>query len=208
MLAVRDLGAIRQVGAFATDGVTVLGARLALAGDVLFVASPELSLLAVANPTRPRPLGRLGAPVWWTRDVKVHASRAFLADGFLGIHIVDVGDPRRLVQVGCVPPAGAREKPAALEIQDDLVFVGSDFGGLSVLNVSEPSLPVYASRPIELGAFCNRLACCGNRLFFAGSFDKLQILDISTPTSPAVVADYAEPATVEDEPWRATRSSF
>ena len=70
-----------------------------------------------------------------------------------------------------------------VEIVGSIAYVANGWGGLEILNVSNPAVPTLISE-IEDGGNAQNLEIMGNYAFVAEHEDGLKIYDISTPSSP------------------------
>lgn len=110
---------------------------------------------------------------WYVRDVCVEGDLAFVADYYGGLKIIDISIPGMPTLVGtCNTPGYA----LGVAVAGDLAFVADN---TSTYNTPGDLLDV---------------AVAGDLAFAADDTSGLQIIDISDPTTPALVGTYDTPA--------------
>jgi hypothetical protein len=106
--------------------------------------------------------------------------------GVEGLAVLDTSDPGAPVLLGSDPAGGSD-----VHVVRDLAFVTS--GGLRILDASDPAQPdlvgTYASaRPLDSLYVANGLACLYPRGLGSSSESVVEIVDVSIPSSPTLVA--------------------
>ena len=110
-----------------------------------------------------------------------------------GIFVFDVSDPDSLVFLGgCGSPGTATDVQAL----GDYVYVADNSAGLTIIDVSDPEAPyvVDSYKPDEYYA-PSKLELVGTTLFTNGDYHRLELLDLSNPTSPSPIGrlDFSGP---------------
>lgn len=103
-----------------------------------------------------------------------------------GLHVIDVSDPAGPQSVGSTTVGG---EALGLQIQGNYVFVAVRHVGLRVIDVSDPMSPRRVGGS-DIGAQYPATALLGKYLYFSGP-DALRIFDVSDPTNPLLMRQYA-----------------
>jgi hypothetical protein len=107
-------------------------------GQFLYaVASKELTIFDISNPSAPKRLGGYTLPqqVWGFR---VAGDRAYVADGHAGIAILDISAPAtpRLISIFKTPGQAKN-----VSVLGNRAFVANHNSGVDVIDISDPSKP-------------------------------------------------------------------
>lgn len=122
-----------------------------------------------------------GAP--W--DIAVSGSRAYVAEDYLGVQILDVSQPNRAVVLGTW--MGLRGNSiTCVQASGSTVFI-SDDEGVQVLDASDPKNVRQIGTYDDAGGGVS-FSVSGSRLVLWNS--PLEILDISDPAKPVKVGEY------------------
>lgn len=159
-----------------------------LARGVAFVADKrgvEAVELDRAQLGGSRPLAKLALPNITAMALECdplqgRAQRLFVAEGYRGVHVLDVSDPRHMRHLGFV----ATVEPGALELDGDHLYVADGPGGLVVVDVSG-DVPVVAGRLAMFDA--HDLDLAWPWAYVADGAGGLAIADIRAPMSPRLV---------------------
>jgi hypothetical protein len=122
-------------------------------------------------------------------DVKVSGTRAYVANGFFGLQIIDIANPAKPVIIGNL---ATQEDAWGVAIRGDLAYIAQDGltsngSRLDVINISDSTAP-YVVGSVTLPGRVRRVAIDGSYAYVAGiSGTGLQIIDINDPTMPSVV---------------------
>ncbi|MBN1606829.1 MAG: hypothetical protein JW940_09350 [Polyangiaceae bacterium] len=161
--------------------------KVRLSGDFLYgVGSGALRVVDVSNRTAPDPIGEVtlssnarGAP-------RIAGTRAYVAAGADGLHIVDITTPESPALLGTLVTAG--NVSDAVQI-GSYVYAAAGEQGLLVVDVSDPSLPTVAVALDFPDAYpwAGTIAIAANgsqvQLVDDGTF---YVVDVSSPTTPTV----------------------
>jgi hypothetical protein len=152
--------------------------RLYVAGDLLIVDTADsLVTFDVSSPVGPQPLGgrTFGTFIVTTDDGLLYA----LSDSAL--HILDLGDPVNLPQLGQTPqPSGE-----SLAVRDGYAYVNNSTvnGGLLwILDVRDATAPTFATS-LD-GIYIRGLSIHGNQLLATQGNRGVQLLDLTDPENP------------------------
>ncbi|MBM3883816.1 MAG: hypothetical protein FJ387_29620 [Verrucomicrobia bacterium] len=113
------------------------------------------------------------------RAVAVAGDYAYLADGNLGLQVIDVRNPAHPVSIGAYDTSGFADDVA---VSGNFAYVADREAGLQVIDVSDPSHPQRVggfSRAVWVWA----VAVSGRYAYVADSRG-LQVLDVSNPANP------------------------
>ncbi|HZI15279.1 MAG TPA: Ig-like domain-containing protein, partial [Myxococcus sp.] len=129
--------------------------------------------------------GSVDLPGNEVRGVAAKDRVAFVANGSMGVVVVDVGDPAAPQRVLTLPVVGeARD----VFIAGDLLLVAAGPAGLRVLDLKHPRLKEKGFVAVPGGA--NAVSAVGSRAFVAceGAGAQLAVVDLSQPTQPRLLS--------------------
>ena len=95
------------------------------------------------------------------------------------LHILNIADPTRPVEVGSRPLPGTAESVA---VSGNLAYVADDWDGLQIIDVSNPAVPIRLGGCDTTGAV--DVYVSGNVAYVADGYAGLQIIDVSNPPAP------------------------
>ena len=156
----------------------------------------SLLMTGAARADRLSVVGRLSLPGTQTRIV-ADGSRAYLAGGAAGVHIVDVSNPTSPTLLGTLDTTGTAQ---GLAVSGARLYVADGKAGLLVADVSDPA------RPKVLGAYdtpgdAKAVVTSGTLAFVADGEHGLQIIDASNPARPVKAGSfdtYLDPNMIDD----------
>ena len=132
---------------------------------------------------------------------------AYIAAYYSGIILLDVTDPSEPIKIAqqAVPNTGALPGESqiyamwAVEKQGNYMFTAGESSGLHVFDVSNPLQPLHVAN-ISLPSSANPLTildqppfhmeAVGNNLFIADGSTGIQVVDISDPLNPSIIAEH------------------
>jgi hypothetical protein len=120
-------------------------------------------------------------------DVAVEGDYAFVADGPLGMTVIDVSDAASPVPVASWLTANGT---SAIAAAGGIVYLarGPSAGAFEVLDVSDPLAPALLGS-VVLPAAVDAMALGGGRIWLASRSNQgLQVVDVSDPSSPVLLA--------------------
>ena len=191
IIDVSDPTAPTKVGSYNTPGYAY---DVDVVGSVAYVAdgSGGLCIIDVSDPTHPSYVNSLDTP-GSAEKVDVAGTTACVMDDDKILRFFDVSEPTAMVEVGHwrspnntggVHIVGVRVVDTPLG--DTLAYVAESWGGLRILNVSDPTAPV------EVGSYAiwessAGLDVDGHLAYLAAYSDGLRVIDVSNPAAPVEV---------------------
>lgn len=169
-----------------------------VAGNLAYVAATDsgLHIVDLGNPAQPARRGGVNT-IRGARDVAVACGFAYVTEVIFGqqprssLHVFDVSVPASPRRVGEVSLPGFEP---AVRVVDKVAYVTSwanwsspEGGGLTLIDVSEPSSPVLLSRALPR-ALASSVDVVGH-LAFVGDRSQggLQVFDVSDPARPRLL---------------------
>ncbi|MDX2472130.1 MAG: hypothetical protein QNL91_00320, partial [Candidatus Krumholzibacteria bacterium] len=119
------------------------------------------------------------------RGIVVTGSKAFLADGYSGLQVIDITDPWLPTIVGTINTPGYSYE---VRVAGDLAYVADHTGGLRIIDISD------ITNPVEIGSYVPGFTALGlavqGHLAFVGfgTSGGVHIVDVSNPALPTLVA--------------------
>ncbi|HNS51843.1 MAG TPA: right-handed parallel beta-helix repeat-containing protein [Anaerolineae bacterium] len=139
-----------------------------------------LELFDVTDPTQPALAGRI--VLGYSQGVVVSDGLAYVADELAGLEIVDVSDPHAPALLGSLAIGSAFD----VAVAGSLVYLVHD-GGLSIVDVSEPTQPVEMSF-VETSPDARAVVVSDGTAFVADGGQGLSVVDVSNPYQPQLAA--------------------
>lgn len=235
VLDIGNADAPRKVGAFPTSSFGN-PSRIVVSGSQAYVFSPyadssgcgvdaRIVMLDISDPTSPRLLGEpfglcfgMGDGTT-TRNIVISGSNLFLAGGSAfragGIEILDISNPTALQRAGGYSPPGRDDWILGLAVSGTRAFLGENrwdaavsnyWGGLTILDVSDPATPRRIGR-LEAdapGSLVRDVEVSGQNVLvvFSDPPDsdppEVQIIDVSDAANPRRVAKIEIPPGLRD----------
>jgi hypothetical protein len=167
-----------QAGQYGAPAQSARG--IAIQGNQLFATIvDQLRVLDVSNPPVFTLVGsvNLNDP----HEVAVDGDLAYVADGVLGLRVVNITNVASPTVIG--------SHPTGLEgvmVDGDHVFGGSSVGGLLVYDVQNPAAPAVIGTYPATGYW---LTVSGDYAYVVGWFG-LHVIDIQDPTTPILVGSH------------------
>lgn len=172
----------QRLGNYANDGfISALEANAA--GRLLVGASPFLQLVDASEPAAPVALGRV--VVTNPRGLSVMGDRAYVADDWAGLRIIDLSDAQQPVEVGRQPTQARTTDVAA---RGDLAYQADDSAGFRVVDASLPAAPVV--RGVLHSAEPARAIALAGNLAYGLTAHQVLILSAADPDDLRRLADY------------------
>jgi len=149
-----------------------------VSNGVTYVASGDSGLYVLdrSNPDEAVE-GFLDTP-GFALGVTPHDRYALVADEHKGLRIIDVSDPKNLVEVGFVDTPGQARRVA---VAGDHAYVADGEGGLRIVDISMPATPVEVGS-VDTPDPAVDVAVIGDIAYVADGH--LRIVDVSEPTRP------------------------
>ncbi|HEU0104591.1 MAG TPA: hypothetical protein VFT38_00365, partial [Vicinamibacteria bacterium] len=130
---------VKRIATFNPDGVLTGATSAAIAGTSGFVTTPRgLVVLDLEDPTKPRVIGQVGAPLREPHAVAIQFRYAFVLDSE-GLKVVDVTAPDkpRVVEGAKIPFAHAH----GLYLARTYAYVAAGPDGLAIVDIKSPEKP-------------------------------------------------------------------
>ena len=125
------------------------------------------------------------------KKVIVYLDYAYVHAG-VGLIVLDISDPEFPVQTGIfeVPVYGEKESSMSIAKYLDYIYFGGDgFGDIYIINVSDPSNPIYEGE-LDVNDWSPGIEVYEDNLYVAGYWGGFQIFDLEDPTNPIEVGYY------------------
>jgi hypothetical protein len=160
---------------------------------------PAFSIINISNPLSLLRLSWVNVPASGGQDPKgvcVIDSFAYLADGSAGFLIIDISD---LLNPAILCTLDTPGRVIDLYVRDTLAYL-ADFDSLLIVNVSDPYNPTITGHVGIPGAGAYDVCVSGDYAFVTerdvwGGQGKVNMIDISEPTSPLLVEQISMAAT-------------
>jgi hypothetical protein len=172
------------------------GTGVAIAGDHAFVSTlgDSYGYLWVVDLSDPEALVLTGTVTLpdWAMDVAVSGGRAFVANAYAGVQIIEASNPIEPPIIGSLSPGENRK----VELIDQTACV---IDGLTIklIDVANPALPLLLGSATIAGGSAHDLAVSGLRAYVVGgsigSPGYLRIFDLTSFSSPIVVGSLSLP---------------
>jgi hypothetical protein len=162
-------------------------ARFQMVGTVAYLAQRPQGVLTLDTTRWPSDL--LIGEVYidnasYIHDLSVSGDLAFVANGNVGLHVVDVSDPSLPVEIG---QTSTGDRARGVAVHDALVYVANSDSGLQIYNSA-------GGTPTLLGTYNTsgralRVAVSGTTVFVADD-NSLQIIDATDPAAPTFIGRF------------------
>jgi hypothetical protein len=174
------------------------GYAVQLDGDVAVVAAGEAGVETIdISGVFPRPMGIVDTP-GHARDVALRDGFAYVADGEMGLRIIDIRDPANPQIVSGLDTTGFARR---VVLSHNYAFIadGLDFpdhgGGVQIIDVSDPAAPAFVTS-YEPPQTAIDMRVQGHKLYVAFRSGRIDILDITDPSMPELTGQYSTNATL------------
>ncbi len=171
--------------------LATLDGRLLLGAPGPAEGPDEVLVLDVADPMRPRVLGRFEGIPRSPAEIAILGQRAYIAAGD-GLVILDLADPGTPTVDGTYRPEALPLPDESVSVRDRYAYVAAGEAGLQIVDISQPANPrVVAS--IRTGGHAWAVALGGSHAYVADEYNGLRIIDVSDPQEPVEVGFYDVP---------------
>lgn len=186
-------------GSFATGG-SALG--VVVRGTTAYVASgSNLVLVNISNPAALIQISSLAlGGTAWGLAVDTQRNLAAVANGNLGLKIVDISNPAAMVLRGTALTGDAR----GVALSGNFAFVADYVNSTTSVDITAPATPLIRSNILDsnLGGFLQGIALAGNFALAADVkfVNGIPITDVSTPTAlqARAILNFPSPAFRDD----------
>ncbi len=118
----------------------------------------------------------------YAQDVVIKDHLAYIAQGEVGLMIVNVSEPEN-PQTVSITSDGVRGYSSKIDMKDSVVYIAAGSFGVTVLNVADPTAPFVTIANTSMKP-AKGLHIMGDYLYTAISEQGVKIADISYPTQP------------------------
>ena len=132
----------------------------------------------------------------FAQDVLLKDNLAYIAQGEVGLMIINVADPKNPETVS-VTSENVRGYSAKIAMKDSVVYLAAGNFGITVLDVSDPVQPVVTASNLSVKPAKN-LFVMGEFLFTPISEQGVKVSDISYPTQPDIRGNTKTPGYAHD----------
>jgi len=200
------------------SAVVAVNGNLALLG----MMRHGIAAFDIANPKRIRKLSSLKLEVDYprknpsktqhpnARGMCLHGNYLYVTNDAGGLRIVDVSKPTQLKEITRYANRALIRKQQAynnIVVDKGIAYIGVDYAGVEILDVRNPSKPQQIAwwNPWNAGSLKNvwfnspghvnqvRLDSKNGLLYVSAGDSELQVLDISNPKTPRLVARHGSP---------------
>jgi hypothetical protein len=172
---------------------------VALVGTTAFVADhmSGVDVIDLASLDKPTLRGSFFVD-GYARDVATSSKFAFAVDAPTGLYALDPARPGAPDAIGQIQSAAA---PSMIEVMEHggrviACLVGG--GALQLYDVTDPAKPVHLTNLKTPGGRPTRITLDGARAYLADGREGVQIVDLSNPSSPALVGTVKTTAPARD----------
>ena len=171
-----------------TDNARGVIKGIFVSGNTAYMAfgSAGLRMADVSNSTMPVKLGFYNNFSGFAADVWVEGSTAYLAAEINGLQIIDVSKPANPVRLG-----NFSEYARAVQVVGTRAYIGGA-QKFSIIDISNPALPVELGH-CPISAYAKKVYVTDYYAYVAEGFQGFQVISISDPGKPEVIASYNMP---------------
>ncbi|SKA25521.1 Uncharacterized conserved protein, partial [Oceanospirillum multiglobuliferum] len=113
--------------------------------------------------------------------VSVIGNYAYVADGVLGLQVIDISVPNHPTLVGNSDTNGGY----GVSVVGNYAYVASGYLGVQIIDISDPAQPTLTSM-VDTSGSAKGVSVVGNYAYVADGSYGLQIIDISDPANPTL----------------------
>lgn len=121
--------------------------------------------------------------------IYVSGNHAYLADGWGGLHIIDISEPANPALIAtCATPGEAKD----VMVSGQHAFVADGSSGLQIVDISAPTAPQYVGS-VDTPGTAMGVSVSDSTAYVADMASGLQVIDITNPESPFITASHRVP---------------
>jgi hypothetical protein len=165
-------------------------------GQYAYVTTLYMSGLEIFDVSDPSALQRLGTfDSELALNVRVVDGRAYLADMYTGLHILDVSNPRQPLLLGShrIGDGGAHD----VHLVGSRAYVASGNYGFAIVDVTNPASPALLGGLWTSGT-ANGIVVRDGYAFIASTYEGLNIVSVDNPAAPSLLSELDLSGSVED----------
>ena len=166
--------------------------------------SNKVNIMDISDKTNPTKLAHYTAPNM-TYDLKLQGNYAFIATWWDGLRIVDYSNPSSpylashilgWVNSNSIPgedycfSSAVAVKGNYAYLSDYKPFSDKDTFGIYVVDISDPTNPVFVNRFKDFESSTSAMKIVGNYLYLSGSQGMMEILDITDPLNIELLSTF------------------
>ena len=187
-----------EIGNFANDYSS--SSFIEVLGSTCYYASSDKLTLVLdcSDPTNPQQTGHLPY-IGQMRDMALFDNYLFEGIRNFGYGITYIAGPESNEPLSTLPTGGSSQSVVVSAERDGLAYLADGEGGLKVIDVSNPLLPVLL-HTVSTPGFASDVAVSGNYAYVADGAAGLQVVDITDAqtTLPIIVGTKELPGTAVD----------
>jgi hypothetical protein len=157
-----------------------------VSGNYAYVGgSPGLSIVDVSNSTTPQQVASLPIPGTIT-GMTIAGNYVYLLAS-LRLHIVDITDPMTPIALSSTAIGDAPD----LAVAGDHAYIAAEDYGLTILDVSTPSAPVFVGQ-YDTSGYALDVEVSGIYAYVADEYGGIATVNIANPSEPTLVSTFVE----------------
>lgn len=117
-------------------------------------------------------------------SIDIQGDFAYVTDGEVGMHVVDITDPDNLTEVGVSRAPGYTRK---VVVEGDYAYLANVTKGLLVVDITNPESPMVITG-VQIKTGVNDIAINGNFAYVTSEDGGLDIVEIIDPTKPRLIS--------------------
>jgi hypothetical protein len=173
-----------MLGSWATPDYSL---AVAVSGQYAFIGEDQnLYILDVSDSTNPILTGQYVTSNGTVEDIKIVGNLAYLAEGDMGLGILNISNPANPQEIAHV---GVAEYADGIAISGNYVFVADQGYGVDILDVSDPGNPQGVAG-LETDGDGYDVAVTGEYLLLADGCEGVRIWNVADPWFPVELAHY------------------
>lgn len=164
--------------------------RVDVADGRAYVASAELLIVDVSNPSAPTLLGHVGVGSAVVGDVEVRGNYAYVSAAN-GLHIVDISAPANPRVVGryfVEDGLGSR-----ISLEGTRAYVADGRAGARIYDIANPESPTLIGTIFWPGVTATAVVARGNIAYVGNDPYGVRIYDVTNPAAPVFIAVQVTP---------------
>ncbi len=174
IINISDLNAVYDLGQYPVTWAL----SITVAGDYAYLGtrSEGFYIIDISEPIDPVEVSHVGG-FYQVYEIEVDGNTAFVCHGD-GVSIYDISDITNPTELWVTPDV---DEACAIEIRNNTAYVGSNYPGLIVMDITDISSPqvLYTYQPSGYN-FVNGLDIKGNYAYLASGWNGFEVFDLTT----------------------------
>ncbi len=151
--------------------------------------SHGLDLIDVANPTTPEMISRYESRGYtYDTDIVENYAYQLVEDN---LRIIDLTNPLSLTEVSSLPLLAS---PNSIHVSGNFAYIGTSSynydSNIKIIDISNPYHPQVVGFLQTPGKHYSEMQMLDNKLYVAGGYTGMHIIDVTNPVSPTLIATY------------------